>query len=156
MKQTLLICGFLLGSAPPTSAAEPDDSVVRVFATVRYPSVLKPWTNGNPMAVFGSGTIIEGKRILTNAHLVLYATEVQIQPHRGGDKIEAKVEMVAPDIDLAVLSIKQPKFFDTYPALARAEKLPKVQDTVAVQGYPVGGNDQAVTKGVVSRIEFGG
>jgi S1-C subfamily serine protease len=118
--------------------------------------VLKPWTNGNPMAVLGSGTIIEGKRILTNAHLVLYATEVQIQPRHGGDKIEAKVEMVAPDIDLALLSIKEAKFFDAYPALARAGKLPKVQDNVAVHGYPVGGNDQAVTKGVVSRIEFGG
>src|SRR5262249_12495515 len=31
----------------------------------------------------------------------------------------------------------------------------KVQDNVAVYGFPVGGNDLAVTKGVVSRIDFG-
>jgi S1-C subfamily serine protease len=155
MKNALLICACLLGLAPPTLAAGPEDSVVRVFATVRYPNPLKPWTNGNPVDVLGSGTVIEGKRILTNAHLVLYATDVQIQPRRGGAKIEAKVEMLAPDMDLAVLSVKDNKFFDKHPPLPRANKLPKVQDSVAVYGFPVGGNDLSVTKGVVSRIDFG-
>jgi S1-C subfamily serine protease len=105
--------------------------------------------------VFGSGTVIEGKRILTNAHLVLYATEVQIQPRRGGSKIEAKVEVLAPDMDLAILSVSDAKFFDKHPALVRAKKLPKVQDNVVVYGFPVGGDDLAVTKGVVSRIGYG-
>jgi S1-C subfamily serine protease len=139
----------------PTPAATPEDSVVRVFATVRYPNPIKPWTNGSAADMVGSGTVIDGNRILTNAHLVFYATDVQIQPRRGGAKIEAKVEILALDMDLAILSVKDAKFFEKHPPLPRAKKLPKVQDSVVVYGFPVGGNDLAVTKGVVSRIDFG-
>jgi S1-C subfamily serine protease len=84
----------------------------------------------------------------------MHATEVSIQPERRGDKIEANVEMVAPDADLAVLSIKDAKFFDKHPALPRARKLPKVQDNVSIYGFPIGGNGMAITKGAVARIDY--
>jgi S1-C subfamily serine protease len=142
---TLTVAVFL--AAPAPLVAGPEDSVVKVLATQRMPNALRPWANGQANEVMGSGAIIEGKRILTNAHLVMYATEVSIQPERGGDKIEAKVEMVAPDADLAVLSIKDVKFFDKHPALPRARKLPKVQDNVSIYGFPIGGNGMAITKG---------
>src|SRR5262249_4081411 len=106
----------LLGSAA-AHAAGPEDSVVRIFSSQRYPSVLRPWASQQSVDVFATGTVIEGKRILTNAHLVLYATEVQVQPRRGGAKVEAKVEMVAPDMDLAILSVKDAKFFEKHAAL---------------------------------------
>src|SRR5262249_955785 len=96
------------------------------------------------------------KRILTNSHLVLYATDVQVQGRREGDKVEAKVEALARDMDLAVLSVKDAKFFDKRPALKRGRKLPKPQDSVVVYGFPYGGDDVSRTKGVVSRIESGG
>jgi S1-C subfamily serine protease len=156
MRKRLLLLAFLtlIGSAT-TGFGGPEDSVIKVLATQRMPSPLRPWANGTPNDVMGSGAVIEGKRILTNAHLVLYATEVSVQSHRGGDKIEAKVEMIAPDMDLAVLSVKDDKFFDKYPALTREKKLPKTTDNVAVYGFPIGGNGLAVTKGVVSRIDYG-
>lgn len=154
MKKALLCCGLiLLGSSAP--AAGPEDSVVKVLATQRVPNPLRPWANGNPGEAMGSGAVIDSKRILTNWHLVMYATDVSIQPHRGGDKIDAKVEVYSPDLDLAVLSVKDAKFFDKHPALPRGKKLPKVTDNVAVYGFPIGGNGLAVTKGVVSRIDYG-
>ncbi len=155
MKWASCILTCVLLGAPPAGFAGPEDSVVRIQSKVRYPSVLRPWTNQQPVELAGTGTVIDGKRILTNAHLVLYATEVQVQPRRGGSKIDAKVEMVAPDMDLAILSVKDAKFFDKHAAVPRSEKLPKVQDNVSVYGFPVGGNDLSVTKGVVSRIDFG-
>jgi S1-C subfamily serine protease len=155
MKKTILVVALFAGPACSLLAAPPEDSVVRVFATVRYPNPLKPWTNGNQVEISGSATVIDGNRILTNAHLVLYASDVLVQARRGGDKIEAKVEMVAPDMDLAVLTVKDAKFFDKCPALLRSKSLPKAQDNVAVYGFPLGGNDLSVTKGVVSRIDFG-
>jgi S1-C subfamily serine protease len=154
VKQALWIGILLLASPLFARAANPEDSVVKVFPTLRYPNPVKPWMSSPPAEVFGSGTVIDGNRILTNAHLALYATEVQVQPRRGGNKVEAKVEMVAHDMDLAILSVKDPKFFEQCPPLPRTSKLPKVQDNVVVYGYPVGGNDLAVTKGVVSRIDF--
>src|SRR5262245_28257538 len=143
MRKTILLCSLLLSFPAPTPAAGPEDSVVRVFATLRYPNPLKPWTNANPVDVHGTGTVIDGKRILTNAHLVLYATDVQVQPRRGGAKVEARVEALAPHLDLAILSVKDARLLQKLAPLPRAKKLPKVQDSVAVYGFPVGGNDLA-------------
>jgi S1-C subfamily serine protease len=137
------------------AAAGPADSVVKVFASVRYPNPLRPWANGDRVEVVGTGSVIEGKKILTNAHVVLYATEVSIQARPGEEKIDATIDSVAPATDLATLTIKDDKFFQKHPPFTRVKKLPKVQDNVTVYGFPVGGNDLSVTKGVVSRIEFG-
>ena len=80
--------------------------------------------------------MIEGKRILTNAHVVLYASQMQIQANQAGDKISAKVESVAPGIDLAVLKLDDETFFDSHPPLPRATTMPSVKDPVMAYGYP--------------------
>ncbi|MDP9064475.1 MAG: serine protease [Pseudomonadota bacterium] len=131
-----------------------DSSVVKVFSTLRYPDPFKPWTKQAPSEVTGSGVIIEGRRILTNAHVVLYASQVQIQASAAGDKVPATVLAVAPGIDLAVLQLDDPGFFDTHPPLPRAGKLPHIKDAVLAYGFPAGGNSLSITKGIVSRIEF--
>ena len=131
-----------------------ENSVVKVFATVRYPDPYKPWTKQAPEEQTGSGVVIEGRRILTNAHVVNYAGQVQIQANQAGDKISATVEAIAPDIDLAVLKLDDEKFFDSHPPLARAKTLPGIKDAVLAYGYPEGGNSLSITKGIVSRVEF--
>jgi S1-C subfamily serine protease len=141
-------------TAHETPSSSVENSVVKVFSTTRYPDFSKPWTKMAPSEVSGSGVIIEGKRILTNAHVVLYASEVQVQPNQGGDKISATVEAIAPGIDLAVLKLDDEKFFDSHQALPRAQNLPQIRDAVTVYGYPTGGTSLSVTKGIVSRIEF--
>ncbi len=142
-----------------TAAAKPDapniaNSVVKVFSTMRYPDPFKPWTKQAPSEATGSGVIIEGRRILTNAHVVLYASQVQVQANEAGDKVAAKVIAVAPGIDLAVLELEDTSFFDSRPPISRASKLPEIKDTVLAYGYPTGGTSLSITKGIVSRIEF--
>jgi len=143
-------------NAPATGASSItiENSVVKVFATVRYPDPYKPWTKQSPQEQTGSGVVIKGKRIVTNAHVVDYASQVQIQANQGGDKISASVEGIALGIDLAVLKLDDEKFFDTHPPLAQAKRLPGVKDTVLAYGFPEGGNSLSITKGIVSRVEF--
>src|ERR1700727_2314448 len=131
-----------------------ENSVVKIFSTMRYPDPYKPWTKQAPSEATASGVVIEGKRILTNAHAVLYASQVQIQANAAGDKVSATVVAVAPGIDLAVLQLDDPTFFDTHPPVARASKLPQIKDAVLAYGFPTGGNSLSITKGIVSRIEF--
>src|ERR1700716_2203515 len=121
---------------------------------MRYPDHSKPWTKQAPSEATASGVVIEGRRILTNAHVVLYATQVQIQANAAGDKMPATVLAVAPGIDLAVLQLDDAAFFDTHPPVARASKLPQIKDAVLAYGFPTGGNSLSITKGIVSRIEF--
>src|SRR5277367_422715 len=130
------------------------NSVVKIFATMRYPDTSRPWTKQAPSEVTASGVIIDGKRILTNAHVVLYATQIQIQANRAGDKIAAKVSAVAPGIDLALLTVDDDSFFESHPPLPRADTLPDNREPVLAYGYPVGGTSLSITKGIVSRIEF--
>jgi len=130
--------------------------VVKIFSTVRAPDLAKPWTKSSPREVSGSGVVIEGNRILTNAHVVLYASQVQVQGNQSGEKVPATVEAVAPGIDLAVLKVEDESFFASRPALPRAKRLPAVKDSVMAYGYPTGGTGLSITKGIVSRIDFSG
>jgi S1-C subfamily serine protease len=156
------ILGMLLVTGPahaahssdPASAPSLQNSVVKIFSTMRYPDPLKPWTKQAPSEISGSGVVIEGKRILTNAHVVLYASQVQVQANAAGDKILATVEAIAPGIDLAVLKLEDASFFDSHPAVVRANKLPQIKDSVLTYGFPTGGSSLSITKGIVSRIEF--
>jgi S1-C subfamily serine protease len=131
-----------------------ENSVVKVFSTMRYPDIWKPWTKLAASQTTGSGVVIEGKRILSNAHMVLYASQVQVQANQAGDKISATVEAMAPGIDLAVLKLEDESFFETHPPLSRASTLPGIKDAVIAYGYPEGGMSLSTTKGIVSRIEF--
>jgi S1-C subfamily serine protease len=158
----LLIAGALAATAfgatardqPADAAPNIENSVVKVFSTVRHPDPFKPWTKQAPSEISGSGVVIEGKRILTNAHVVLYASQVQVQASAAGDKVSATVVAVAPGIDLAVLQLDDAAFFDTHPPMARANKLPHIKDAVLAYGFPTGGSSLSITKGIVSRIEF--
>jgi S1-C subfamily serine protease len=141
-------------SAPVEASDAVANAVVKVFSTIRLPDPYKPWTKRSPTEVTGSGVVLSGKRILSNAHMVLYASQVQIQANQSGDKIPARVEAVAPGIDLAVLKLEDESFFDTHKPLAMSETLPEIKDAVMAYGYPEGGTSLSITKGIVSRIEF--
>jgi S1-C subfamily serine protease len=148
--------GSKANGAKPVAAvpANVENAVVKVFSTLRYPDPFKPWTKQAPTEVTASGVVIEGKRILTNAHVVLYSSQVQIQGNQAGDKISATVVGVAPGIDLAVLKLDDESFFKTHAPINRAASLPDIKDPVLAYGFPTGGNALSITKGIISRIEF--
>jgi S1-C subfamily serine protease len=143
---------------PKSDAAKQEDairdSVVKISATMRGPDLLRPWTKQSPREASGTGVVIDGKRVLTNAHVVLYASQLFVESHESSDKIVATVEAVAPGIDLAVLKLEDESFFDKRPPLPHTHNLPAIKDSILVYGYPQGGSNLSVTKGIVSRIEF--
>lgn len=130
------------------------DLVVKIHAVHNVPDVLRPWTKNSPQHVKGSGVVIDGKRILTNAHVVRYASQIYVQPNQSADRIPARVEAMTPSMDLAVLKLEDESFFDNRGSLGLADELPRVKDAVNVYGYPTGGTELSVTQGIVSRIEF--
>jgi S1-C subfamily serine protease len=143
-------------ATPVEVQADPvSDSVVKIYATVRYPDPYKPWTKLTPTDLTGSGVVIKGKRILTNAHVVLYASDIQVEG-KSGNMMPATVEAVAPSIDLAVLKLDDDSFFDSHRPLEWSSSPPEIQDPVEVYGYPIGGENLSITKGIVSRVEFAG
>jgi S1-C subfamily serine protease len=137
-----------------TGAAEVESSVVKLSVTKREPDHFRPWTKASPSKVSGSGVVIAGQRILTNAHVVMYASEVFVQLRQGGDQHTAKVLAVAPGMDLALVELEDSDVLDGIAPLSLADELPQPKSQVSVYGYPTGGDDLSITDGIVSRIEF--
>eukprot|EP00249_Psilotum_nudum_P019192 c27134_g1_i1 orf=414-2402(-) len=128
------------------------NSVVKVFTVASSPNYFLPWQNKPQREVTGSGFVIRGQRIITNAHIVADQTFVKVRKHGCPEKFKAKVEAVGHECDLALLSVGDDEFWDGICHLELGD-IPHLQESVAVVGYPQGGDNISVTGGVVSRVE---
>ncbi len=127
-------------------------SVVKIFSVNSKPSYYQPWRNYSDSSATGSGVVIAGNRILTNAHIVANQTFLQVRKQGDQKKYIARLEIVGHECDLALLKVDDPDFFKSLTPLELGQ-LPKLQEKVNVLGYPIGGDNISVTEGVVSRIE---
>lgn len=129
-------------------------SVAKIFVTVQQEDFRQPWQSHPPMSGSGSGFIIKGKRLMTNAHVVSDARFIEVQREGDTRKYPAQVRFIAHDCDIAVLEVKDEAFFEGTKPFALGSTLPSLNDTVIVLGYPMGGGRLSITKGVVSRIDY--
>ena len=140
-----------LEDAPPEAL----DAVIHVFCTHSPPRWGMPWQRQRQYSSASSGLVIQGRRLLTNAHSVEFATVLSVC-RRGDDrKFIARCVAVCTECDLALLTVDDDAFWEgpSAPKPLRFGRLPRLQDAVAVLGYPVGGDTLSITAGVVSRIE---
>lgn len=149
-----VICGALFLSLPlQAQIANVRKSMVRVSTTSQDPDYKVPWNPGNITRGVGAGFILEGQRIMTNAHVISNARFIVVEREGDPKKYPAKVRFVAHDCDLAVLEVADPAFYRGLQAL-EIGGIPKLESSVSVYGYPIGGERLSVTRGVVSRIDF--
>jgi len=127
------------------------DSVVKIYTVAKVPNYSIPW-NSSIRRSHGSGSIIAGNRILTNAHVVANETFIEVKRYGKTKRYEAEVEFISHQADLALLRVKDKEFFEGSKALELGP-LPKIQQKVAVYGFPMGGNSLSASTGIVSRIE---
>ncbi len=152
MRLTFLLSAAL---APLVAGAAPGPaaSVVRISTTAQQPDYSVPWNPGNVGSGVGAGFVIEGKRIMTNAHVVSNATFITVVKEGDPTPWEARVLHIAHDCDLAILGVYDEKFFEGTKPLDFGG-IPALESTVSAYGYPIGGDRLSVTTGVVSRIDF--
>lgn len=143
-------------SPPPAPLGAPSDiyrSVLRVEVATQVPDYDTPWNSGRFSGGIGTGFLIGENKILTNAHVVSNARRILITVHGSAEKYPAKVDFIAHDCDLALLSVDDFSDFKGFPVFQFGE-VPKLESQVRVIGYPIGGERLSVTRGVVSRIDF--
>ncbi len=134
-------------------AADPERSVIQIFTFAQQPIWDAPWRFDAVRRMGGSGFVIKGKRIMTNAHVVSWGRQIIVRRYQDPRPYVAEVEYVGHDCDLAVLRVQEDHFFENLEPLDLGE-LPKVRSGVVTYGYPAGGEEISYTRGVVSRIEL--
>ncbi|MEI6807206.1 MAG: trypsin-like peptidase domain-containing protein [bacterium] len=152
----LLLAAVLI---PPLTAVSAEklltSAVIKIYVSVQNRNYALPWQALPPMQASGTGFVISRKRILTNAHVVSNARFIQVQKNQEATLHAARVSFIGHDCDLAILEVDEPDFFEGTRPAPLSEILPQLNDEVSVLGYPVGGTKLSVTRGVVSRIDYG-
>jgi S1-C subfamily serine protease len=126
-------------------------AIVKIYVVSKIPNYLEPWASSVRRSS-GSGAIILGNRILTNAHVVANQTFIEVQRYGERKRYIAKVASVSHQADMALLEVEDESFFEGVEPLELGE-LPHIEQKVVVYGFPMGGNTLSATTGVVSRIE---
>lgn len=144
---------FLIWATVAASASMVAESLVRIEATSQSPDYKAPWNPGSVESGVGTGFVIAGDRILTNAHVVSNARFLTVSKEGDSRPYSARVLHIAHDCDLAMLAVDAPEFFNGTTALEFGG-IPAIESTVSVYGYPIGGTRLSVTRGIVSRIDF--
>jgi S1-C subfamily serine protease len=129
-----------------------EDSIIKIYTTQAAPDYFTPWRLLTPRQSSGSGSVIDGNRILTNAHVVANASYVQAQKHNDPRRYLARVTFISHEADLALITVDEPGFFSDLKALSIGD-LPEPLQEVSVYGYPIGGKTLSITKGILSRVE---
>ncbi|MGI9088336.1 MAG: trypsin-like peptidase domain-containing protein [Chthoniobacterales bacterium] len=128
-------------------------SLVRITATDVEPDYRAPWNSGGIQRGVGAGFIIDGDRIMTNAHVVSNSRYLTVEREGDPNKYPATVLFVANDCDLALIKVASPNFYTNMAPLILGG-IPELESTVSAYGYPIGGQRMSVTTGIVSRIDF--
>ena len=151
---TLTACCGIAAFAQNTEEPQNDplNAVVRIETVSTVPNYLLPWQNRTPQSSSGSGVVIQGKQILTNAHNVADSTLLTVRKQNEDTLFVAKVKFVDHECDLALLTVDDPAFFSDITPMEFAET-PPPQSMVIAAGFPIGGDGLSLTQGIISRIE---
>jgi len=157
----------------------------------------EPWRTRTQSSSSGTGFLVSGHRIITNAHVVRNCTHVRARKSLSPVMFSCTVEWVSIPLDLAVLSVNdEAAFFGSTTSASMAEDapsvkaataaaeeagtsaaaaakddaasasaaalasglplcpiLPRLDENVTCVGFPRGGQQISVTRGVVSRVD---
>ena len=150
-----LLFTLLLSTLFLSAVTHQDDvtkqAIVKIYTTAKIPNYQAPWSSSMRSST-GSGAIIEGGYILTNAHVVANQAFMEVQRYGQRKRYIARVYAVSHQADLALLKVEEKAFFEGVKPLTFGP-LPNVEQRIVVYGYPMGGSTLSATIGVVSRVE---
>lgn len=130
-----------------------DQAVARIVTHRQRPSWYTPWDFLSIQQGSGSGFVVEGGLVMTNAHVISDARLLLVFLQGDPNPHQAEVHAVGHDCDLALLRLVEPEALSGRVPLPFGG-LPPVRSTVETFGYPAGGREISSTRGVVSRIEM--
>src|SRR5262249_51544621 len=105
---------LVLAALPSLRAASSDvihKSLVRIQTVSQDPDYRAPWNPGTIGEGIGAGFVIDGDRILTNAHVVSNGRKIWITRDGDPKRYVSTVKFIAHDTDLAIVQPLNMDFF---------------------------------------------
>lgn len=155
MPRILLTFGWLAMVASVAFGRDPvglDASVVRIVNYSQRYDWSSPWNESRIVENSGSGFVIKGGLVMTNAHVVSDSRLLLIHIQNDPEPHEAEVLYVGHDCDLALVRPRDPESLRGVAPLTFGG-LPALGSAVDTLGYPIGGIRVSSARGVVSRVE---
>lgn len=152
MKKLLIIINLLMCMIVFSEDVAVKKALVKVYTSHQLFDYLAPWQYGQSANSTATGFIIDGERIITNAHAVLNSKFLQVRKEGDSKKYKAVVKFTSEEYDLALVEIEDKSFFKGTVPL-KLGTLPEIQEKLTVYGYPLGGDKLSTTQGIVSRME---
>ena len=153
MHHRLLICLCIIALSSKISAAE---DLLRSVAQVRitgYEVEFKnPWQRGSGSTSYGSAVLINGDRLITNAHVIAEALRIEVKRGDSDRWYQATIDKVGDASDLALLVVADNSFYKSSKPVTLGKNIPVGSDVMVV-GFPVGGDSMSITGGILSRTE---
>jgi S1-C subfamily serine protease len=118
------VLALLAGVAASAEAPHYDDQVVALQVTHQPFDEYRPWARQGPRSRAASAVVVEGPLLLTEAQIVRNATLIQVEKHASARRVPARVVHVDHDVDLALLAVDEPGFFDDLEAVRLAPSAP--------------------------------
>ena len=131
------------------NASDAKGDLVRSVYAAASPSVVSVLTQSGS----GTGFLVDSNgTIVTNAHVVGDASQVQVRFEDGGDLHDAEVLGVDASVDLAALKVDPSAAKGVRPLQFADSDSVQVGDSAVAIGYPLG-LDRTATAGIVSGLE---
>ena len=107
-------------------AEQPDlaSQVVTLFVTHQGWDADRPWAKANPEYREAFAVVVEGRLLLTLAQMIADATLIQVERRGDARRWNARVAHRDPEINLALLTVDEPEFFEGLEPARFAEALP--------------------------------
>ena len=99
-------------------------STIKIYTFSVAHSYMRPWTRCDGVSCTGSGFAIEGRRILTNSHVVRDGQLLQVQRHDRPGKYTARLLVEGVQCDLALLAVDSDDFWEGVPLCAISDEIP--------------------------------
>ena len=116
MKKILILFSLIISFTIFADDAVVKKALVKVYSSHQSYNYLSPWQYGESTSSTATGFIIEGNKVITNAHAVLNSKFLQIRKEGDSKKYKAKVEYISEEYDLASIELEdRPSFKGTQP-----------------------------------------
>jgi len=111
-----------------------------------------PWYPMKNFHASGSGFVIQGQKIITNAHVIEGCHQVEVRLACDSKYYKAQVVLTGAYCDLALLKVSDQSFWEKASFVQIGEMMPR-ESEIQVFGFPMGSTQWVANRGIISNFE---